>query len=163
MGVDYDAYAGPAAICKITATNQNESYSACVNGQCKLFNKELDSKFCSECGDAIGTSIRKRRGESVDPWDLAEEMDEVLSTTDHHQCSAMGSSTIVWTPNSIKTPIRQLHLDVKYETSFIEEVNQSAELDWFHREYSEALGMLRSAYGAANVTVKWVIFNSMNA
>ena len=161
MSTDYCVWLGPYARCRVERVPGEKP--CCVNPVCPKLGYVFSGKHCYECGKKIGAFMVPLVHERVNHWTISEVIHDRLAT--HLFKDPDGVETRVYFPNVEKIDGRQSRFyataDVWEEVLWRQDsiVNPAFEVDWFRRDYVEALGALHEAYGEGNVELVWGSFS----
>jgi len=166
MGIDYNVYVGPYALCQNELVDKETTRLSCPNKDCCRYNRRpLDKqKFCTQCGTKISeipTTIKQLR---VKSWEMFDDLQEHLwllgddfkDTPEHSE---------IWRSNMKGIGKR---FDPKYD-EYVRplgvcdpEMDELQEIAAFEEQAAESLKQLREAYGEDNVKITWGIIGWMS-
>jgi hypothetical protein len=172
MGVTRTTYCGPYVECKVSKTTPTFEKWRCSNPACEqhtIDSHHYEVKFCSKCGSAFKIVEVAEEVDAVNRWELEEEIEAALGQpfgAFEFELKAQGRH--IWVGNKDPEdigdkPIRSSFVCNEEESlTELQAADIDSQLKQFHRIYDEELKRLRSAYGPANVQVKWGIVRSVS-
>jgi hypothetical protein len=165
MGIDYATYLGPYIVCKTEIEDAKATMKSCTNVKCKTYKQERwgAKKFCDECGQKIGEIEISVKQNKVDTNVLSDELNEAMTVPsgDSFHDLTRDNKIDIWYGN------RQdgigISFDPKDEVMYEEFESNTikVQIDDFVKEYAKELEIIKNAYGAENVSVKWGLIHQI--
>ncbi len=151
MSIDYSAHIGPYIKVYNPKKASTTELTLCCNKNCSQHNKEVDSKFCPECGSLIKTSKLPCR-ESIDfnVYDeFNERLHEMCPEEKPHKCD----DYLYFAANDSKK------FGVNIDPTYCNEVKISTEsgeefMEFFD-VYQKEIDRLKEIFGKDNVQIKY--------
>jgi len=160
MGVDYNVYIGPYALCQNEKVNKEDEMHTCPKKSCSGHKKHPPhgAKFCTQCGAEFNKVPIVYKADRIESWELMEELQsQVCVLTEGFK--GLPKHCDVWIGNGGVGK----HFDPKYDTwgMELESVGEES-IQEFEEECAGALARLREEYGEENVEIKWGTFGWMS-
>lgn len=161
MSTTYRTYIGPYVRCAVGTVEITRQRRACTNVACPNHTQErIKDAFCSLCGSSIGDVSYTEIEDTINDWDIIEEIGEELTPAfgDAYQEWVGEHHAHIWVAN-VATPGRDYHLDERVDFALVEIMPDMIreEMAQFEAQFAPALAVFRSRYGAGAVTLCWGI------
>lgn len=156
MSIDYSTYVGPYVACLVQRVTTTEARRTCPNPGCANYTTYMQPGFCSHCGSPVADVGLPVIGHAVDDDDLREAIDERLVTPsgDAYTEWSRNNDIHLWLPN-VGDIGRHLDSREAFALHRILPNDIYHETHAFEGYFAAELARLRSAYGAAAVSVRW--------
>jgi hypothetical protein len=153
MSVETHLRFGAYAECINPVTRHPVMARRCINSSCVLEGKKTDTPFCGYCGKPTAEYQTGTQSiPAVNHWDI--DVDETLF---HHEIYGM-EGVDIWLSNISGVGV-EFNIDIDGDGGVLEipdpAHSMASHIANFMQHYAPALDMLREAYGADNVKVKW--------
>jgi hypothetical protein len=166
MGTDYTTNLGPYVECRTGKVEKTLTKNACINKKCDTYGKERSTPFCEKCGGKIDEFTYKTQGSKVDAWEVAEKLNEKLTSPmgDYIRQWEKKNNIDLWVSNiRRKGKNRPFSFDPTEAVEALEitPALMADEISEFTDQFRGEISILRKEYGLENVTVKWGLINTI--
>ena len=158
MGTDYTVHVGPFIKASFSIIDKPQKVFGCKN--CKSVTK-MAKKFCDECGSKLEDYEVMKKSESIEYWEVAEKIKEVLSVIVDDD-DAAADKFHLWVPN-IPYGSREFSFNPTQEYGIVEIVKEEdikGEIEQFEKKFGRAIDILKKEYD--KVEIEWGIVNNIS-
>ncbi|MCI0563640.1 MAG: hypothetical protein MN733_34640 [Nitrososphaera sp.] len=165
MCVDYNTFLGPYVCCDNPPVQTQHEITTCTKRGCSRNGENISiQRYCSGCGTKIVVSHKTDTAPRVDTFEIKMLVDEELydPVTNYGAYPFIDNVDVCISNRNDISGVENRSFDSRCDANIIDLTDLSLpqrEIEAFYKYHSNALAILRNAYGYDNVRVRWGLLN----